>query len=407
MSSFDFSYAIILQDKFSSVASRVNSKLTGLDESIKKTSKRVEKLGSKFSSLARRLILPTAALILLMKKGAEAADTQEVAIKILGLTIGKHNKYLKEIIENSEKFTRVTRFSQESILNMTQTIAQFTKSGRMASETILPLMNLASGLHLSLSEAALMFSKSLTSPINELQRYGIVIKKGLSGLAKYKAMLAAIHQKFGGTAVAMGQTGLGQIVIMGNLIGDIWKDVAADVLPVLDKLAKKLMPLLIRIDKFVKQHKTIVKWAGLSIIILTALATVAMVLAGAISLLLLPFGIFEGMLGGLLAGFLVLTWPIMAVLAAITALSIGVVALYKHFKMVRDIAHWVEGQFGFGGSTHHSVGINHLVKGNNSSAHVTFEFKDPGNILAKTKTSDNKSEFLPVPNAKNMGHVYV
>ena len=63
MASFDFNYAIILKDKFSSVGSKIRKNIDKMDASLKKVSKNTENFGKRLEVLSRKLILPTAAIV--------------------------------------------------------------------------------------------------------------------------------------------------------------------------------------------------------------------------------------------------------------------------------------------------------------------------------------------------------
>ncbi len=348
MAKFDFNYAIILKDKFSSPTKNVRRALDNMDHAIQRSSKHLETMGTKFSNLGRRLIIPTAALVLAVRKGIDEADTYETSIGILNLTLGKHDKYIQRVINSTEKYQKVTRYSQEQQLAAAQIIVQFTKSAKMAQQLLIPMMNMASSvprLTKNLPQVALLVAKSLMSTDNALSLYGITLTKGIKGYAKYQEILAGLDRYFKGAAIKAGKAGIGQLIIMGHLVGEVWRDVGIIVIPTLDKIANRLKPYILRLDDLVNKHKKIVIIVGLAIGAFILLSGTAMILAGIIGMLTITFGVLSGAVAaiGLTLDFAL--GPIGLIAAAIYLITTLVITLNARFHFIRPTIKLIGEQF--------------------------------------------------------------
>jgi len=432
MASFDFNYAIVLKDKFTGVAGRVRRSLEKVDASLSTTSGKLEKMGKKFSNLSRRMMVPMAIMLLAAREGIKAADKQEVAINILNNTLGKHNKFLKGAIDNTEKFERVTRFSQEALLNSAQTVAQFTKSGRAARDLMLPIMNLAAGMGKNLQESTLAVVKSLTTTRNILQQdYGIQIKKGLEGAAKYHAIISAVQARFRGSAFIMGRTGAGQMIIAGHMIAKVWKDISMIILPALDKISIKVIKLMNVFDNFVEKNKKLTKIIALVTISFLALATIATIIAGIVGVVSITFGVLAGV--AVVLGHVLIILDVALSPIGLLIIGIGVAAfyLYNKFKLVRDITkeiikllkevniaalHPIATLEKLYSLLHHKgsvMSIHHKMSPyslqrpifSTNELHIKLDVNDPGNIISKAHISPHKKT-TTLPTAFNMSHIY-
>lgn len=424
MANFDLSYAIILKDRFTAVATKVRAEITAIDKKMEAAGKLLEKYGDKHAKLARDMVLPFAAMVEGVKEVMGAADQTAVAEKILSNTLKKHHEWVGKITERAEEYEKVTRFSADATLQAAQTLAQFTKSGKATYESLMPLMDMASATHQDLNSIAMIFAKSVTGATNQMARYGIVIKEGLTPLDKYKALLAGMRKTFSGTAKEMGRTGTGPIIKMGHAIEATWIDIALIVLPTLGQVADGVREIMEALKGFIDRHKTLTKWAGLAVAALVALSTVVISISG-----LLTLGSIA--LGALSSGFALLFSPIALIIVAIGAVSFGVYELIKHFAEVKKwiksvgdhiVNFWSKVEkatqkaknfLHFWHTTKKDAGAtdfkgamvyNHVISGK-QTVKVGIDINDPGNVVKRTNTVQDSS-FPALPSGFNMGQVY-
>ena len=116
----------------------------------------------------------------------------------------------------------VTTFGDEATLSamaMLQQLADLTQDGL---ERVTPaVLDFAAAMDIDLQTAATLIGKTLGSSTNALTRYGVEVDMSGTKSEKLAAITQALNDKFGGTAVALGQTAFGAAEKLTNAMGDL------------------------------------------------------------------------------------------------------------------------------------------------------------------------------------------
>ena len=116
----------------------------------------------------------------------------------------------------------VTTFGDEATLSamaMLQQLADLTQDGL---EKVTPaVLDFAAAMDIDLQTAATLIGKTLGSSTNALTRYGVEVDMSGTKSEKLAAITQALNDKFGGTAVALGQTAFGAAEKLTNAMGDL------------------------------------------------------------------------------------------------------------------------------------------------------------------------------------------
>lgn len=362
---FDISYALILRDKFSKVAHKINTSIEGIEKQTSKASEKMEKFGMHMSAMGHRMLIPVAGMVMALKEGFHAADQQIVAYQTLGMTIGKNNPMIKQMIGYTEELEGSTRITQEAYMQSAMSIAQFTKSGKAAYIALKPLANMATARHMDLQAMTNMFTQSLTGTTNLLQRYGIIIDNSLRGKAREMALINAMQAKFKGAADIAGKTGLGPLLILIHEIGAEWKNIALRIFPMINPVIEKITAKVKVMQEWMSKHQKVAKAIGIILVgmmgLAAVIATLTLIITGLtmangillgslvkatkiVTFLINPFNYLKIAAVGLRAatialgvGFKVMLGPVGLVITAIGLLATGIIYAYKHSATFRAI----------------------------------------------------------------------
>lgn len=365
---FDISYALILRDKFTAVAHKINNSIEGIEQKTGRASEKLEKFGAQMSGMAHRMILPVAGMVAALKEGFSAADKQVISIENLKNTFGATNPVINEFIEKSEKLENATRFTQEGFLESADTLSTYKLTAEDTKKSLIAVANLAAGTGMNLSAAAKAFGAEITTTREVLagKEYGgIQIPKGLKNHAKFTAVFNAVMDKFKGRAKRQRDQGMGPLIEMGHQIAAIWKDISIRILPAVNAQVEKLIDYIKTAKEWLSKHRKIDRAIGIILVgmiaMSAAVATLTLAITGLtianglllgslvkatkiITFLINPFNILKIAAVALKyanialgASFEVITGPIGVIVAAIALLVDGVVYAYNHFETFRDI----------------------------------------------------------------------
>jgi hypothetical protein len=165
-----------------------------------------------------------------MRESASAAIESENAQRKLSSALGRVSQML---LEQAGALQKITTYDDEAIMGAQALLATYVKNEEAVKKLIPAVMDLATGLGMDLSSAAMVVAKTIGSDNNALARYGIEIKKGATQSEKLEIIIAALEKRFGGMAKAMAETDAGKLVVMANQLGEIKEDIGKELLPMM------------------------------------------------------------------------------------------------------------------------------------------------------------------------------
>ncbi len=183
-------------------------------------------------SLAKYAIGITAAIVVVKKMVKVAKDLEQAffkqekaearlasAIRATGKETSISVTRMKLLASSLQE---VTTFGDEATLSamaMLQQLADLTQDGL---EKVTPaVLDFAAAMDIDLQTAATLIGKTLGSSTNALTRYGVEVDMSGTKSEKLTTITDALNKKFGGTAVALGQTAFGAAEKLTNAMGDL------------------------------------------------------------------------------------------------------------------------------------------------------------------------------------------
>ncbi len=252
----------------------------------------------------------------------------------------------QQALDLASSFQKVTKFSDETILNGESMLLTFTNIGKDVFPTATEAMlNLATKMGGDGQGAAIMLGKALNDPlkgITALTRVGVtfsqqqkdqiaqMVKMGDTAGAQ-KIILAEMNKEFGGQAVAAGQTFAGQMVITQNRLDDLMETIGEKLLPIAQRLIGWVGDAITWFTNLDPHIQDVIVAVGA---FMASLAIIGPIIAGVGTVLSLVGGIL-GAIGTIIG---VVLSPIGLVIAAIVALG---AAYVTNFGGVRD---FIDGQ---------------------------------------------------------------
>lgn len=329
---------------------------TGADQASGGMRARFAQMGESATALGRKMTamvtLPLAALGAYgVKLAGELEDSEAMSAQVFGTW----SKQLDSWANGAAKAFGLAKGSALDAANQMgirlRQIGGLTEE--LAAQTSKALVqfagDLASAFGGPVEEAAAALQSALTGEFEPLKRYGIVI----NDLALKNELYAMTGQKVKGTLTAQQkqQATLSLIMKNGALISGDYarnadgatnaqKTLTAQFKDAATALGKILLPYATRlaqwgtdmVDRFKKLSPNVQK-----------MVVVVGLLAAALGPLLI-------LLGSIATAVAAISWPVLAVVAAIGALVVGVVYAYKHFegfrRVVDTVARWLREKLG-------------------------------------------------------------
>ncbi|MFA5092081.1 MAG: hypothetical protein WC483_06050 [Candidatus Paceibacterota bacterium] len=219
-----------------SVVGRLIYKITGdlsdIKQSLTNTEKRIKNFSKLVQSAAGLFGVVTAfkSLINIARGSVDAFMEQEEASTKLSAALKTSGEYSgvtrKRMEALSSSLQQVTRYGDETTSSaMALLMSLGGMSSKMAMDIIPNVQDFATALGMDLDSAATLVSKAIEGNVGALSRYGIKIEEGLDKQGRMAAITEALSEKFGGLAVAMGDTAGGALVKLQNAFGDMKEEV--------------------------------------------------------------------------------------------------------------------------------------------------------------------------------------
>lgn len=192
----------------------------------------------------------------------EYSASENAVAQLNAVLTSTHNAaglYIDDLLDQAAALQKVTKFSDESIESAQALMLTFTNiKGVEFQKATSTVLDMATALKEDATSAAQQLGKALNDPINgltALQRVGIhfsasqqeVIQKLVETGQTAKAqdvILAELNKRFGGSAVAAGNTLSGQLTRLKNIWSDLMENIGM-------RLANVIKPLLDRLLKWI------------------------------------------------------------------------------------------------------------------------------------------------------------
>ena len=195
---------------------------------VTETKKSVASL-AKYAASITGAIMVVKGLFNATKKMTEAYYIQEKAETKLRAAISATGKSAS--ISTSKLFAlaaglqQVTVYGDEATISAMAMLQQLGDLSEKGLEDVTPaVLDFASAMGINLETAATLVGKTLGSSTNALSRYGLEIDMTGTKSEKLEALTTAMTEKFGGAAIAMGETAYGSAEKLKNAWGDLGEE---------------------------------------------------------------------------------------------------------------------------------------------------------------------------------------
>lgn len=252
-----------------------------------------------------------------VKAAAESEQALAQLDAVLKSTGGAAGVTREAAIALASEMQRLTTFSDEEVLSAENLLLTFTKIGKdvfpQATETVL---NMSTALGQDLKSSSIQLGKALQDPVlgmTALRRVGVnftkdqvemvkqMVKNGETMKAQ-KFILAELAAEFGGSARKQTETFTGKLKQLWNQFNDVEETIGAALIPVLQELANRIIPIVQQIADWAAKNKE-------------AFANITL-LVGAVGVLFVTLGPFLVVLPGIVSLFTAL-WTAGSALAVL------------------------------------------------------------------------------------------
>lgn len=322
--------------------SKFSTQMQNATRQMQKAGRQMQRLGTGLSVGVTAPFVAFSALSLKSWDEQEKAIAQvEAGLKSVGDGVGYTSEQLQKMASDLQNNTL---FGDEEILkDVTAQLLTFTNiANEQFARTQKAALDLATRLDGDLKSASIQLGKALNDPVanlSALSRSGIQFseeqKKVIKSLVETNRLADAqtiilneLEKQYGGSAEAAANAGLGPFTQLKNIIGDLSEEMGAIIAEAILPLAEKLKGLATSFSNLSPATKKII------VVVAALAAALGPVLAG------LGF-LMTTVVPGLIALFGALSAPVLAVVAAVTA--IGVV-IYKNWEPIKktlvDVANY-------------------------------------------------------------------
>lgn len=331
------------ENKVSSVIKDVESKVGGLQQKVKD-------LQPVFKGMAATGGIALAGIVAFGKGAVDAANEAALVQAQLGAALesthGAAGLFIEDLNDQAKALQRMTTYTDEAVNSAQAMLLTFTNvKGPIFQSATQAILDMSTALGQDLKSSSIQVGKALNDPIlgvSALRKVGVsftqdqqdVIKKLVETGQTAKAqqlIIKELNTEFGGSAAAAAGTFAGKMEQLKNAMGDVQENIGNALLPYLQKLVDKIVPIVNKILDWTAAHpKLTAAILGVSAG-LAALVTVIGVVGIAMGALT-PVAVALGISLGALLGWIVII-PI-----AIAALIAAGVWLYKHWDDVKQKA---------------------------------------------------------------------
>ena len=347
-------YTLALKDLFTDKLKQADAATEGLERKVIATQTALKSL-----AIGAGLVFGAAGIAGLLSGSLEVWVNQDKAIAQLNASLqstgGIAGVTSDALIAQAEALQKTRLFTDETTEAAQSLLLTFTNiRGEILMQTTPVIQDLATKMHLDLSQAAILVGKALNEPVHgvmALRRIGVSFSASQQAtikqlaetnhLAEAQAMiLGELSKEFGGSAEAAAQAGLGGWQLMKQQfgetkerVGELIVKVLPDILPVVESVVNgfnAFVDVLYKASDWVQKNKEVLEVLGIGLLTYTTYTYGAVVAVSAYNLVGQAATAIQRLFNAALAAN-----PIGIVILAITALAGGVVYAWKHFAGFR------------------------------------------------------------------------
>jgi hypothetical protein len=285
--------------------------LQGVDNALQTVAEHGKAVGPAMLGVGAALAGIGAGLTAMGDKDRAAHQQLQAAVQATGHDYEDYAKAVEQAISKQERYGHTANETQDALRVMTQAFGDPKK----ALDELGLAANLAAAKHESLSSAATQVARAANGSAKILKEYGIAQKDAAGHVKSHDEILTELAAKLSGQASASADTFSGRIRALKATV----EDSAAT---------------------FGQKYGPVITAAG------TAMAG----LGAAMTVLPAIFGAVSAVWAALTAIEWASLWPILAIVAAVALLGVGIYLLVTHWheiwaaikSIVMDVWHWIE-----------------------------------------------------------------
>ena len=171
----------------------------------------------------------------------DAVKEKEINERKLSTALGYTSNSL---LAQASALQKVTAFSDDSTVESMAFLAMMGLEEGQIKKIIPLIQDLAAAKGMDLASAADLVAKSIGSSTNAMKRYGIDIEGAAGSSERMESAVAALTEKFGGQAAAIGALDVSAVDKWNNAWGDFLEVAGARILPILSSIAVAMTNIL-------------------------------------------------------------------------------------------------------------------------------------------------------------------
>ncbi|GEM_PF-6544860 len=271
--------------------------------------------------------LATVGKAALMGVAGAAVGVGAVALKMADAWEQSHARLITAVHNLNENFSSIEGplgsvekkmegfgFTNADVENAVARLAPATGSTSKAISEMALAADIAKARHMSLEDATQLLVKVQTGHVALLGRLGINVKDANGKLLDQDAAMKRLADTYGGAAKNNAETFAGKMQALKASSEDIAKNIGVALIPILEKAATVTADVI----KWFEKHRTVAIALGI-------------VVGGA---LLVAIGAYVVSMAAAAVATIAATWPILAIIAAVAAVAVGVGYLATHWREV-------------------------------------------------------------------------
>ena len=295
--------------------------------SVKNIAAEAEKASSKFTGL-KTVMLGTFASSELqkgvkdlegfIKESISVAEEAQTSIAGLGTAMNDakinteaNRQVVDKVTESMANLGFTGNSTREALTKMVTATGSMSQAQKMMGVAA----DYARIKHMDLNTATTVLTRATAGQMRAFAQYGITLDSTLPKNQAITKAFGELNAKIGGQAAAYAETYAGKLAILSVKTNDLKEKVGTLLLPVLTKLSSWFIDSL----DFITKHKVLME--GLALLFASVLVPVLWNMAAALSVVV--------------ADWIALNWPIMAVVAAIAAVAAGFIWAWNKFDVFR------------------------------------------------------------------------
>jgi hypothetical protein len=228
----------------------ISSDISGLVKGVEDSEKAMKTLADKADKLggelSKKLTLPILAIgTAFIKSAADSEKSQAAFTSALKQTGQTATVSLKEMNKFAASLQQTTKFEDDAIISSQALLVRLGGLTENGLKKVTPaVLDFATAMNIDLDSAATLVAKTIGTSTNALGRYGIELKDGLDPTEKLAEVTRQLSDKFGGAAVAAGETFGGKLTILKNSAGDLAENFGGILIPALTDLVNAVKPMV-------------------------------------------------------------------------------------------------------------------------------------------------------------------